>query len=48
MLGGSGSLPVWVVRILLSLRFMLELLSMVVFHMGTVVILSGDCSNLGG
>src|SRR5215813_6713185 len=47
MLVGLGSRPAWVVRILLSLRFMLELLSMVVFHRCTVVILSGDCSHLG-
>src|SRR5262249_4591982 len=47
MLVGLGSRPAWVERILLSLRFMLELLSMVVFHMCTVVILSGDCSHLG-
>jgi len=39
MLGGLGSLPVWVVRILLSLRFMSELLSRVGLHMCTAVII---------
>ena len=33
MLRGLGSLPVWVVRILRSLRFMIALLDRVVFHM---------------